>query len=206
MKTFLADIIPQIQRYSKKLDNLTLLTNQHWVLIDNNSNTKTVFIFRANDQLIISNNGQVEKAKWEYLGNDSLLIDKTDGSFLFKHGFFDESILALKIDSNYEYAFFINENKLNGNLNSIENILDFLQTNYLGKNLSVNNTTYERQVKKYDSDKGELAIEQLGVNEFPSLGDKVFKNNRPATNGKYKLGFMWYIKVVNGEIEGITLI
>ena len=34
MKTYISDIIPKIQRFSQKLDNLTLLTNQHWVVID----------------------------------------------------------------------------------------------------------------------------------------------------------------------------
>jgi hypothetical protein len=44
MKTFISDIFPKIQRHSDKLDNLTLLTNQHWVSIDDILNTKQ-FIF-----------------------------------------------------------------------------------------------------------------------------------------------------------------
>ena len=47
MKTFLADIFPRIQRYSDKLDNLTMLTNQHWVSIDDITSIKTVYIFRS---------------------------------------------------------------------------------------------------------------------------------------------------------------
>ena len=34
MKTFISDLIPKLQRFSQKLDNLTLLTNQHWVVFD----------------------------------------------------------------------------------------------------------------------------------------------------------------------------
>jgi hypothetical protein len=86
MKTFLIDIFPKLQRYSQKLDNLTLLTNQHWVSIDNIAANKIVYIFRANNELLVSTNGKVEKAKWEYIGNKSLLIDKSDESYLFKHG------------------------------------------------------------------------------------------------------------------------
>lgn len=63
MKTFIADIIPRIQKYSQKLDNLTLLTNQHWVVVDEITNSKTVYIFRPNNELLISKNGKVEKAK-----------------------------------------------------------------------------------------------------------------------------------------------
>src|SRR5690625_6646212 len=76
MKTYLADIIPKIKRHSEKLDNLTLLTNQHWVVLDELKNSKFVYIFRSNYELLISQNGKVEKGKWEYLGNNSLLIER----------------------------------------------------------------------------------------------------------------------------------
>ena len=75
MKTFIADIFPKIQNYSQKLDDLTILANKHWVSIDNITTNKTVYIFRNNSELLISRNGKVEKAKWEYLGNKSLLIE-----------------------------------------------------------------------------------------------------------------------------------
>jgi hypothetical protein len=88
MKSYISDIIPKIQRFSQKLDNLSLLTNQHWVAIDDIDKEKNIFIFRSNNQLLISKNGKVEKAKWEYLGHNSILIDKNDESYLFKHGFF----------------------------------------------------------------------------------------------------------------------
>src|SRR5664279_2301059 len=113
MKTFIADIIPRIQKYSQKLDNLTLLTNQHWVVGDEIANSKTVYIFRSNNELLISKNGEVEKAKWEYLGNNSLLLDLKDKSYLFRHGFFDENVLALKVDGREEYALMVNETRFN---------------------------------------------------------------------------------------------
>jgi hypothetical protein len=132
MKTYLADIIPKIKKYSEKLDNLTLLTNQHWVVIDELQNSKFVYIFRNNFELLISQNGKVEKGKWEYLGNNSLLIERKEDSYLFKHGFFDSNILALKVDGRDEYAFLVNENNYGGDLNSIDKVLNFLETKYLG--------------------------------------------------------------------------
>jgi len=131
MKTFISDIFPKIQRYSHKLDSLTLLMNQHWVSIDVVTESKIVYIFRSNNELLVSNNGIVEKAKWEYLGNNSLLIDKKTGSYLFKHGFFDDNILALKVDSKDEYVVFVNENKYDGDLNSIDKVIDFLKNKYI---------------------------------------------------------------------------
>lgn len=131
MKTFLLDIIPRIQRYSQKLDNLTVLTNKHWVVIDEELNRKVVFIFREKEnQLLISENGKIEKGFWEYLGNSSLLIDRKDGSYLFKHGFIDDTVLALKVDGKDEYALLVNEHKFDNQLNSLPAILQFLNKTY----------------------------------------------------------------------------
>ena len=133
MKVFLKDLLPKLQRFSNKLDNISLLTSQHWVSIDNIHSSKIVFIFRENNELIVSNNGVVEKAKWEFMGNNSILVDRPSGSFLYKHGFFDENILALKMDSSDEYAVFVNENKYDGELNSIEQVTTFLENKYIEK-------------------------------------------------------------------------
>jgi hypothetical protein len=131
MRTYVADIIPKIQRFSQKLDNLTMLTNQHWVVLDELEQSKTVYIFRNNGELLIAIDGKVEKAKWEYLGANSILIDLKEQSYLFRHGFFDENILALKIDSKEEYAVLVNESKYQGELNSIKAVINFLNDNYL---------------------------------------------------------------------------
>lgn len=212
MKTFLSDIFPKLQRYSEKLDNLTLLTNQHWVCIDELSN-KTVYIFRSNNDLLISTNGKVEKAKWEYLGNKSLLIDRKEETYLFKHGFFDENILALKVDSNEEYAVFVNENKYEGELNSIDKIYDFLRKKYLDtsvKTINVNNTSQTKNsskpkfIRSFKTNKGDVTIEVNFEGAMPSINNKVFQNDISAKDGKYKIGFMDYIIVKNGVIVNFT--
>lgn len=135
MKTFIADIFPKIQRFSQKLDNSALLTNKHWVSIDDITTNKTVYIFRENSELLVSTNGKVEKAKWEYLDNKSLLIDKQNEIYLFNNVFFDQNIFALKPDGSNEYAVFVNQNNYNGDLNSIEKVVDFLKQKYLDPEL-----------------------------------------------------------------------
>jgi len=208
MKTFLSDIFPKIQRYSEKLDNLTLLTNQHWVSIDDILSSKTVYIFRTNNELLISTNGKVEKAKWEYLGNKSLLIDKKTDSYLFKHGFFDENILALKVDSSEEYAVFVNENKYDGELNSIDRVLDFLKRKYLDPSIksTIENTTGQvinptvnkpqKEYVQHHTDKGIVEIEPC----IHLKGQNAFMNGQPAPDGKYKFGFLWTVEIKNGIV------
>ncbi len=207
MKTFIADIFPKIQRFSQKLDNLTLLTNQHWVSIDDILKSKTVYIFRTNNILLVSTNGKVERATWEYLGNKSLLIDKAGESYLFKHGFFDENILALKVDSSEEYVVFVNENKYEGELNSIDRVFDFLRKKYLDPYLKSNIETstgqkiYPTEKKeivyvKYETDKGVVELEPF----INMTGTKAYMNGKPAPDGRYKLGFWDYFIVKDGII------
>lgn len=38
-----------------------------------------------------------------------------------------------------------------------------------------------------------------------NIGDKVLQNDKPAQDGKYKLGFMWYIIVKEGRVKETTL-
>lgn len=218
MKTFISDLIPKLQRFSERLDNLTLLTNQHWVVVDDISNNKNVYIFRANNDLLISHNGKVEKAKWEYLGNNSLLIEKKDESYLFKHGFFDENILALKVDSKDEYAFLINENNYDGELNSLDKVIDFLKRKYIEpqqKKHIIDTTGIDlnetKELKKpeflyvsYKTNKGKIEIQQIHSDTYPQPGNKAFLNGKPAPTGKYKFGFLWFVHIENGEVTNIT--
>ena len=69
MKTFLLNIIPKIQKYSKKLDDISVLTGKNWVVIEEEHENKIVFIFREkNNQLLISENGKIEKRLLGVLG------------------------------------------------------------------------------------------------------------------------------------------
>ena len=174
MRTYLADIIPKIKQFSEKLDNLTLLTNQHWVVLDELKNSKFVYIFRSNYELLISQNGIVEKGKWEYLGNNSLLIERKDESYLFRHGFFDANILALKVDGKDEFAFLVNENNYGGDLNSIEKVLDFLERRYL---------------KMIPQNQIEISSNEVDF-EFKQNSFKLDKDLKPMENEDFKYGFM----------------
>jgi hypothetical protein len=146
MKTYIADIIPKIQKYSKRLDDLTKLTNQEWVLIGDNNQNKHLYIFKSNNELIISINGIVEKGKWEFIINQSIIIETNNGNYLYKHSFFDGNILALKLDSTESFSFFVNQTKYEKELNSIDDILNFLNIKYLKhENYIGNNTRFSEE-------------------------------------------------------------
>jgi hypothetical protein len=143
MKTFIAEIIPKIQRFSQKLEDLAKLTNHHWVSIGDIAEEKRVFIFRVNNQLLISVNGIVEKGTWDYIGNQSLLIETKNENYLMKQGFLDEDVFALKLDNTDKYTFFVNETRYKKELNNIEDILIFLEKKYtnIPSNKNINKAT-----------------------------------------------------------------
>lgn len=126
MKTYLFNIIPKLRQFSQELDNTALLTSQHWVVV-NEGEAKVTYIFRPSGDLLISQEGEVHKAKWEYLGSQTLLIDRGEKSYLFKHGFFSENVLALRVDGRDEYAVLVSENQFERGMNSIQAVTSFLE-------------------------------------------------------------------------------
>jgi len=204
MRAFIADIVPKISKFSQRLDDLTKLTNQHWVSIGDIAQSKRVFIFRANCQLLISENGIVEKGLWEYLGNQSLLIETIKESYLFKHGFFDENVIALKLDSTERYVFFVNESKFHRELNSIDDILKFLENKYLKnqslhKNMSTNGRGTIPEEFKYKVLSEEECYDVVfgrhivfKIKYMNDLVDKVYKG--------YKSGEYFYIDFMTPKV------
>jgi hypothetical protein len=196
MKTFIADIIPKIQRFSQRLNDLTKLTNQHWVSLGDIDQTKRVFIFRANNQLLISDNGIVEKGSWEYLGNQSLLLDTKDESYLLKHGFFDENVIALKLDSTESYAFFVNEIKYHGELNNITDVLKFLEKKYLKINGTPNESDSLQKTEPEILHFNKLSKPNLFIKRFLNYEDEQLVNllrNWESNCSKLSTDFPMYV-------------
>lgn len=129
MQTYLLDIIPRLARFSKKLDDITLLTSKHWVILNETTQSKSTYIFRNNKELIVSENGIVVHGTWDYLGFNKILLRFNNNSFLFQHGFLENDILALQLDGMNKYAIFINEGR--SDLNTLKKIDSHLNRKYL---------------------------------------------------------------------------
>ncbi|MET7029809.1 hypothetical protein [Sediminicola luteus] len=170
MKTYLSEIVPKIQHFSKKLNDLTVLQHQNWVSISEINEQKIVYIFRKNGQLLISENGLITKAVYEYINSETLMIDYNDKSMLLKHGFLDEDVMALKIDGNDGFAFFVNETNSTHELNTIEDTNKFLITKYLNELQEVKNKELENK-KFYYLDKNTL--EEHGPYSFKKIQIKL---------------------------------
>lgn len=109
MQTYLLDILNRYNKFSEKLDVKTILCNKSWLVFNDNGN-KELYIFQEKGSLIISVNGKVTNAKWQYISaNKSIIISSIGQSYMFHPAFFDKNIFALQQDGTNNYAFMIDE-------------------------------------------------------------------------------------------------
>lgn len=109
MKTFIYSQIRQFGTFDKKLDLTSLLMRNEWTVYTNQRKINEKFIFLGNNQLLISTNGTISYARWQYLSvNASLIIEHPNNGFLMKIIACDDNIIVLNIDGTQQYCFFIN--------------------------------------------------------------------------------------------------
>lgn len=109
MKTFLLDIADRFRRFDEKLDVKALLCNKSWQVF-NDSGVKEIYIFQEDGSLIISLNGKVSRATWQYIpANRSLIINSDNESYMLRPFFQDENLFTLQLDGTREYSFLLNE-------------------------------------------------------------------------------------------------
>ena len=155
MKTYISQIIPKLKKYSKSLDDSALLINSHWVVLDEINSSKRVFIFRPQNELLDSTNGKVTKGTWELLGDNRIIINLNGESFLFKNGFLDKNVCALKLDGSDHYFVLCNEHESLKELNTIEAAEEFLVNKYTKAPKQLPNSIYEENLKSTNTPREE---------------------------------------------------
>jgi hypothetical protein len=206
MKSFFSELVPKLYSYSQKLDNKALLVNQQWILLnDENSTSLNLYIFRDNNELLISKDGQVLKAKWDYVGDNTLIVDTNSSSELYHLGFFDKNLLVLRLASLEDrYIFFVNSSGALKFQNMLLDVNNYLHSIYVNKKVpsTVSNLkpVTQKVAVSIKTDKGIIQALLNYRDDMPAVGDRILKNGYDAPDGSYRLGFMQYIYVVNGVI------
>lgn len=112
MYEFLRNIIPRIQSFSKRLDQIEVFVDRSWILVDENNNKHEYNFLRENNQLIMSLNGQVKLGSWQLLPTGKLLIERGENALLLDNAFIDEAVLVLKRGNSNELPFILFNDKL----------------------------------------------------------------------------------------------
>ena len=110
MKTYIENILPRISKFSEQLNKLTLLLDEPWVIV-NGDGGFVKLIFKKDNSILVSKNGEVSIGKWELLNKaNSLLIQIESSTKLYNHCFLDKAVMILKMDGGNEYMTLLNQN------------------------------------------------------------------------------------------------
>lgn len=149
MKTYLMSIPDSIKGVSDKLNVKALLCDKSWVIY-NDDGIKIVFIFEKNGSIIISQNGVVEKAKWEYVkANKSILIENNGQTLLLHPTFIDDILFIMQQDGTNLHIIMIDEKEIERlMLKTLEAINKYLADISNQHNIDYIELKREEQIKK----------------------------------------------------------
>ncbi|WP_299392339.1 hypothetical protein [uncultured Gelidibacter sp.] len=133
MRDILYHIVPKLEPFDYSLHHDTQFINQEWVLINGIENTKAMYLFKPNNELVISENNNVTKTRWSFINSNFLSITTADGIVLIKAFYKDKDMLVLNQKASDDYAFFINASVYNTTIDSKEDIQKYLKEKYLKK-------------------------------------------------------------------------
>lgn len=187
MKTYLLNVIQRVTQYSKQLDAEAVLYNKNWEVF-NDTGEKEVFIFRTNNELLISRTGIVQKGKWELLSNNTLLIEVDGILYLLNAAFVDNRFMALKLDGTNECMILIDSQlKQQLILESINAINSYLE--------SINPKIDEVSNEEDDAeDEEEEVLEETKTEEVTNdKEDVLFRNTVIIVLGIAFLFIIWMI-------------
>ncbi len=174
MKVYLKSIAKQLRNYSLSLDQISILIDKPWALIDEEFEIQKL-IFKKNHELILSKNGNVQIGKWDYFPEaKSLLIDRNSDKILCNAAFVDNGVMILKLDGT-ENKFFMLAN---------ENIVPDLDADRYLKKLR----NQKLGIAQAELNDGRiLEVQRESENISPKLGDPVTIDAEKIEDGKYQL-------------------
>lgn len=142
-------IVDKIQFINLKAFNQHLI-NKNWVLLRESEDEKQVYIFQKDQTLLISQAGEVNKGRWEEVGDNSILVEVRDKSTLYKPNYRTENILILKVDGKEEYLHFVDEKLYEEGYRNIDEIKTTIQKQQENKS---NDETYNANITPEEEQK-----------------------------------------------------
>ena len=117
------------------------------------------------------------------MGKNTLLIEQEKVKKLYKHGFFDQNLIAIKTDVEGNYSFFVNEEKFDLGLNSENKIAKYLNKKYLNNTIKNKVTRRKRKFIRNKKNSGFYNY-NFNYNYEYNVIDKI--NNKSAIR-KFKI-------------------
>jgi len=108
MYTFILNIPDTIKKVGEKLNAKSIICDKAWEVY-NDDNVKLLYIFNPDGTMMISTNGDVKRASWQYIkANRSIVLNTMEGSYMFVPTYFDDALLILHKDGTDNYLLLLN--------------------------------------------------------------------------------------------------
>ena len=199
----------KIKKYSDRKSSKNNLSNISWLLLDESDETEVIYIFRNDSSLILSENGEIKRCKYEFIvDSDNLIVQyNEENGILYDSLLIDNKFLILKQSSKNKYKVFANKTKYK----------DYIKANIskiIKEQSKIGFSKSEEIYEKPNQKKGfpRVVVKKLkdGRNfEIHStleagydVGDKVTINGKIAEDGIYKFGWFDSLPVENGKLKG----
>lgn len=197
MVEYVKTLLPRLQQFSKGLNDTAIFAEIPWAFIDDDGD-KVTYIFRRNNDLLVSKRGDVTTGHWEYLPVvQSLLIEHAGRKRMYNQGFVDNVVMALRKDGTDELFLLANQNVL-PELDAID-YLKQKANGTLEQKLTYTVKVEFMQPKKaaYIQSRSEKYIFYIGNPVFEMDGISELKDGAYLSKSNFK------IEVKNGKIISV---
>ncbi|HUH28893.1 hypothetical protein [Gelidibacter sp.] len=133
MRNYLYNIVPNLEPFDYSLHHDNQFINQEWILINGIEDARAMYVFKPNNELVISENDEITKTRWSFINSNFLSITTEDGIVLIKAFYKDKDVLVLNQKASEDYSFFINVSNYNAPINNKNDVQKFLKEKYLKK-------------------------------------------------------------------------
>ena len=133
MPSAIFNLLSNLEPFNHEAHYDSVLLDHEWVLVNGIENKKEVYIFKADDVLIIEHNASSSQTTWKIIKDNTFTIDTEDGLTEVDAYFKDKDILVLNKERTSDCAVFINSNFDSDQINSVDDIQEFLKKKYKKK-------------------------------------------------------------------------
>lgn len=160
MSAYLHNTIPNLKPFDFERHHDSHFINQQWVLVNGITKKKEIYTFRDNNILEIERTDAIIKTSWALSIQNIFTIETEDGIINVKAYFKDDDILVLNHQDKQEFAMYVNTTNYPEELNSIEDLQEYLKDKYKRK---VNKVIHKHEFYYISKSKefGPCTVEEL---------------------------------------------
>jgi len=133
MPSSLIDTIPNLKPFDFETHHDALLLNREWILVNGIDEKKSVYTFKEDNVLKISEKENITETAWTIDVKNIFSIETEDGIITVKAYIKDDDVLVLNHEDKKDIALFINKSNYSTEVNTMDDVKIFLKEKYRQK-------------------------------------------------------------------------